>query len=50
MKRILQALVILLLILGLLAALGLHLATKTLKSKVEQALGPDSEVGAIQPV
>ena len=32
---------------GIVAAIGLHYATKVLKSQVEQALGPESEVGEI---
>jgi hypothetical protein len=32
---------------GLAATVGLHFATKALKSQVEQALGPESEVGEI---
>lgn len=48
MKRILQALVILLVLLGLGAVLGLHFATKSLQGQVQKALGPDSEVGEIK--
>src|SRR3954471_22420881 len=34
-------------VIGIAAAVGLHYATKILKSQVEQALGPESEIGEI---
>lgn len=46
-KRIAWSFAALAIVLGLAATLGLHFATKTLKAQVEQALGPESEVGEI---
>lgn len=48
LKRLGWALVAVALVLGLAGTLGLHFAAKSLKAKVEQALGPDSEVGEIK--
>lgn len=48
LKRIVWALVTLTIVLGLAGTLGLHFASKSLKGKVQQALGPESEVGEIK--
>jgi hypothetical protein len=42
-----KAVLLALLVLGVLAAAGVHFAGKTLKTQIEQALGADSEVGDI---
>ncbi|PWB54703.1 MAG: hypothetical protein C3F18_06515 [Nitrosomonadales bacterium] len=47
MKRIIWALAALIIVLGLAGTVGLHFAAQSLKGKVEQALGPESEVGEI---
>lgn len=47
LKRAAIAVVITIAVLAAAAALGLHFATKALKTQVEQALGPQSEIGAI---
>ena len=47
LKRIGWAFAVLLIVLGLAATLGLHFATNALKTQVEKALGPESEVGEI---
>ncbi|MFA5243552.1 MAG: DUF748 domain-containing protein [Sulfuricella sp.] len=46
-KRIIWAVVTLIIALGLAGTLGMHFAAKSLKDKVTQALGPESEVGEI---
>lgn len=47
LKRWAIILAIVLAVLGVAATVGLHFATRALKSQVEQALGPESEVGEI---
>lgn len=47
LKRIAWIFAALIIVLGLAGTLGLHLATKSLKAKVEQALGQESEVGEL---
>jgi uncharacterized protein involved in outer membrane biogenesis len=47
LKRIVWTLFILIIVFALGGTLGLHFASKSLKLKVEQELGPESEVGEI---
>ncbi|MDF3035069.1 MAG: hypothetical protein K0S28_343 [Paucimonas sp.] len=47
LERILLAVVSVVLLLALAAAAALHYGAEALKSRVEEALGPDSEVGAV---
>jgi uncharacterized protein involved in outer membrane biogenesis len=46
-KRISWAFVAVIIVLGLAGTMGMHFAAKSLKVKVTQALGPESEVGEI---
>lgn len=47
LKRLLAIVLLVVVALGAAASIGLHIATKALKTQVEQALGPDSEVADI---
>ena len=47
LKRLLLAALVVIVVFAGAGALGLHFAVKALKAKVEQALGPESEVGEI---